>query len=174
MARVESEMYCTPEELQIGSLRAQGEVDKSHYIEKASDEIDSYISKVYDTPISVNINSAGGRRVASLILNQICSELASGRLLVASASGAQATQVHAYGQWLIGRALGRVQQIVDGELELPEVPLADEVENGRPPRGPLVVNTGPFGGESQVNKYYDTFKPHGIAPRMWPSGWPGY
>lgn len=166
MARVENEMYCTPSELQFGNLRVQLEdKDKAHYIEKASDEIDSHISSRYETPVSVNINSGGGRRVASLILNQICAELASGRLLVSHAAGAQDRQVHAYGQWLIERALGRVQQIVDGELELPDVPPAPDVEVGRPPRGPLVVNTGPFRGESQVNAYYDTFHPNGIAPR---------
>lgn len=166
MARVESEMYCTPRELQFGKLRVQvDDTDKPHYIEKASDEIDSHISVRYETPISVNINSDGGRRVSSLILNQICAELASGRLLVASAASSQDSQVHAYGRWLIERALGRVHQIVDGVLDLPEVEPAVELEGKVIPHGPFVVNTGPFGGESQVNRYYDTFHPRGIAPR---------
>lgn len=166
MARVESEMYCSEDELQFGKLRVQVEErDKSHYIEKASDEIDSHISVRYETPIAVNINAGGGRRTTSLILNQICAELASGRLLVASAASAQDSQVHAYGRWLIERALARVQQIVDGDLELPDVPPAPELEANTAPHGPLVINTGPYGGESQVNKFYDTFQPRGIAPR---------
>lgn len=166
MARVESEMYCVTEELQFGNLKVQVEEgDKEHYIEKASDEIDSYISSRYETPISVNISASGSRRVASLVLNQICSELASGRMILSYAATAQDNQVHAYGRWLIERALDRVYRIVDGDLELPDVPYADGTESERPPRGPIVINTGPFGGESQVGKYYDTFRPGGIAPR---------
>lgn len=152
MARMESELYCEIGDLQIGNLRAD-EPELRKYIEKASDEIDSYLSKLYVTPLPYSTADSGQLRRTSLILNQICAELASGRAILGMAGSKQDTQVHAYGRWLIERAMNRLSAIESGEIVLDGTGVVPIQETR--PAGPLVSNRF----ESQVDLFYNRQRP---------------
>lgn len=148
MARMEAELYCAVDELMIGDARMDEPV-KKHYIEKASDEIDSYLSSIYVTPLPYSTADSGQLRRTSLILNQVCTELASGRAILGAAGSKQDDQVHAYGRWLVDRAHKRLDKIMSGEVKLDGTGVV-RVDQSSKTQGPLVSNMF----ESQVGLFY--------------------
>lgn len=156
MARMEAELYCDTDELMIGDARMDESI-KKHYIEKASDEIDAALSAIYVTPLPYSTADSGQLRRTSLILNQICTELASGRAILGAAGSKQADQVHAYGRWLIERALRNIDKILSGEVKLEGTGVV-RVDQSSKIAGPLVTNRFP----SQVAAFYG--RP-GVNPR---------
>lgn len=153
MARMESELYCSIDELKLGSVRMDDSV-KRKYIEKASDEIDASLSAIYVTPLPYSTADSGQLRRTSLILNQICTELATGRAILGEAASSQGDRIHAYGKWLVERALKNIDKILSGELKLEGTGVVP-VETNKV-AGPLVSNMF----ESQVGAFYGGRNPH--------------
>lgn len=159
MARMDTELYCDESDLHVSNLRVDdGDVRK--YIESASDEMDSHLSKIYVTPLPYSTTDSSQLRATSLILKQICSELASGRLVLGAAGSKQDSQVHAYGRWLVERALGRLEEIVSGEVVLEGTGVIP-VEGNGVPVGPLVSNTF----DSQVDAFYNKQRSPFVDPK---------
>lgn len=148
MARIDGDLYCEVGDLHFGNLRAE-DVNRRHYIERASDEMDSHLSALYVTPLPSSTADSGQLRRTSLILNQICSELASGRAILGMAGSKQDSQVHAYGRWLVERALARIQEILSGDIILEGVGVTPIPQPGGR-SGPLVSSRF----ESQVDAFY--------------------
>lgn len=149
MARMDTELYCDESDLHVGNLRVD-EGELRNYIENASDEMDSHLSQLYVTPLPYSTTDSGQLRRTSLILKQICSELASGRAILGMAGSKQDTQVHAYGRWLVERALSRLGEVTSGEIVL-EGNGITRVDQDATPSGPLVSNMF----ESQVDAFYN-------------------
>lgn len=148
MARMESELYCSVDEMTLGDVRMDESI-KRQYIEKASDEIDSHLAEIYVTPLPYSTADSGQLRRTSLVLNQVCIGLATGRAILGQAGSKQSDQVHAYGRWLVERALKSLQRIVDGEITLEGTGVL-KVDKSNKVSGPLVSNMF----ESQVARFY--------------------
>ena len=151
---MESELYCSIDELKMGSLRMDDAV-KRQYIEKASDEMDASLSAIYVTPLPYSTADSGQLRRTSLILNQICTELATGRAILGEAGSKQDTQVHAYGRWLVERAQKNLDRVLSNEIKLEGTGVV-RVDQSSKTAGPLVTNRF----ESQVDAFYNKRKPH--------------
>lgn len=149
---MESDLYCSNEELTLGDVRMDDAI-KRKYIEAASDEIDSRLSDIYVTPLPYSTADSGQLRRTSLILNQICTELATGRAILGAAGSKQSDQVHAYGRWLVDRAHKNLDKIMSGEIKLEGTGVVRVDKSGKV-GGPLVSNTF----ESQVGLFYGARK----------------
>lgn len=170
MARIDNELYCDVNDMQLGNLRME-DTERRPFIEKASDEMDSHLSALYVTPLPYSTADSGQLRRTSLILNQICSELSSGRAILGAAGSKQDTQVHAYGRWLIERALARLKQITDGEIVLEGTGVTPVDQPGDKHGGPLVSNIFDsqveafYGGRQKSRPFMDPR--HGLAYGEW-------
>lgn len=148
MARMETELYCSIDELKLGSIRMDDDVKRA-YIEKASDEMDASLSAIYVTPLPYSTADSGQLRRTSLVLNQICTELATGRAILGEAGSKQSDQVHAYGRWLVERAQKNLDRIMSGEIKLEGTGVV-RVDQSNKVAGPLVSNMF----DSQVAAFY--------------------
>lgn len=120
--------WANEEDLIHGDLPL-GDLDTSHYLNAAEDEINVHLGNYYSLPIP----TATGHILT--VLKTVHSRLASGRLILAQAAGAESEELHAYGQSLVAYAyelLARVGTSI-------QVPGATSVGVAGEDRSPKVV-----------------------------------
>lgn len=129
--------YSGTDDLLLGNIPLPAADKAKRAVERAADEIDSFLGVKYRVPI--NPMGAQSRQVKSLLLT-INNWLASGRLIEELTASSQTVEVHAYAQNLINQAISALRAIVAGEIMLPGCELVSP-ETGMPVEtGPLVVN----------------------------------
>lgn len=141
--------YSKTEDLLTGDLPLSGGTDAPRYVQDASDEIDSKIGYVYQTPVDIS-DSSEISRPARLLLKRIANFLASGRILMALHSQNQRLEVNAYAERLIKEATDALDAIVNGVIILDGALVVNP--DGAPVTAPLINNLDP---ESNVEAFYD-------------------
>lgn len=109
--------YCETRDLLLGGVNVPTFIDPVQYINAASEEVDVALSGVYSTPFTMAENSQ--TRPTILFLKQVTSKLASGRIIMAAAAGAEMSEVHQYGIYLVTQAIESLKQVASGEFILP-------------------------------------------------------
>jgi phage gp36-like protein len=140
--------YSSVEDLLIGKIPLPVGVDPQKYVDDATDEVDSYIGFTYVTPVDVS-NTSNVDRPVRLLLKRVTNMIATGRLILAMASGAEMQKVHAYGRSLIRDALDILTQISEGKVILTSVPQIPGTEGTT---APMIANVDP---ESNVEAFYN-------------------
>lgn len=143
--------YSKVEDLLTGDIRLPGYLDVPGAVQDATDEIDSKIGALYDTPIDISDTSPVSRP-ARLMLKRVANFLASGRLLLEVAASAEQTELHAYAKSLVDEANLAISQIATGELPLPGAEMVPNAQR----RGstPLIANVD---ATSNVEAFYERF-----------------
>lgn len=121
-------MYCERDDLLTGDmplpLSAEG------FIQAATDEIDSVLGVSYVIPLDMTTADP----TASLTLKRIAALLASGRLILAQATGTEDDGVHAYGMYLLREGKELLARVNSGEFPLIGVPPRVVEVTGNTPR----------------------------------------
>jgi phage gp36-like protein len=150
--------YCLVTDLLTGKIPTPTYLDTQKVVDDAADEMDSYFGSIYVTPIVLN-ESTPAERPWRLLMKRINVHLASGRLIMAAASGNQDDQVHAYAQYLVRSAEKVLQQIQSGEIQIPfQSPAAGTVTFATAP----IINN--LDDESNVEAFYDKVAKPGYYP----------
>jgi hypothetical protein len=138
--------YSGEDDLLIGDMPLGSAYPPLKFIDAASDEVDSYLGRMFDVPI--DLDEAGA--VVILTLKRINNWLASGRLIMSVGTAGQDNELHAYGWSLVKQAMDELQAIMSGELTLPGLALIDtaSIDSGS---GPTVKNVDPV---SRVDAFY--------------------
>lgn len=157
--------YCAPTDLLIGDIPLAGKYgDGTAFVQLAADEIDSQIGHIYVTPVLFDESTPekiATVRPAKLLLKKINTLLASGRIVLDQAAGAEDDRLHAYGRSMVNEALKLLEKIMNREIQLTDAPLLTE-EAAREYTGPQVINEDAY---SQVEAFYDRFQsPHIFKP----------
>lgn len=171
--------YCEPADLYITGTRLpkNGPITPESAINAASDEIDSEIGQLYETPILTS-ETDEEKRDDSLLLKNICASLATGRLITSMAAGGEQSQMHDYGKYLINFAYARIKQLVTGARDLTSAIKKPQPEEDLMRKGPIAVHGDAY---SLVDNFYENFQPTGYQPQHWvapsnadeTSPWPG-
>lgn len=143
-------------DLLLGDMPVALAVNKQKYVDDAADEIDSIIGARYTTPIDVS-DTSDVPRYARLFLKRAANHLATGRLILALAAGGEDQALHAYGYSLVQNALVALQQIAQGEYNLPGA-----MTTGGTEAAPVRVTAPTIAQEdstSGVAALYDAFRP---------------
>lgn len=142
-------IYSEEGDLLIGDLPLGSAYPPAKFLEAASDEIDSYLGRVYDVPIDTTESE-----VVRLTLKRINNWLASGRLIMSVATAGQDSELHAYGWSLVKQAMDEIQMILTGDLDLPGLDVINtgSIESGS---GPMVQNVDSV---SRVDDFYEDFE----------------
>ena len=106
--------YCATTDLLVGDIPLPTYIDPQKKVDDASDEIDSYLGYLYETPIDVSTTGPLARP-ARLLLKRINASLASGRIILAVASPEENRNLHAYGWSLVTEALTALTALAKGE-----------------------------------------------------------
>lgn len=109
--------YCEKRDLLLGEINVPSFIDSDQYILNASEEVDVALCGVYSTPFTMAENSQ--TRPTVLFLKQVTSKLASGRIIMAAAAGAEMSEIHQYGIYLVNEAIESLKQVASGEFILP-------------------------------------------------------
>lgn len=141
-------VYSAEEDLLIGDLPLGSAYPPLKFLEAASDEIDSYLGRVYEVPIDTTVSET-----VRLTVKRINNWLASGRLIMSAATAGQDNELHAYGWSLVQQAMDEIRMIMDGSLTLPGLDMVD-TSNIADGSGPIVTNKE---SASQVDSFYDDF-----------------
>lgn len=104
--------YSAVGDLLIGDVSLVG-VDSERYVVSAFDEMNSRLGYIYELPIVMDAGTAG-----ALTLKKINNFIASGRLILAVASGAEDNSLHAYGQSLLQQGYAELALVLNGSLPL--------------------------------------------------------
>lgn len=140
--------YSLASDMLLGGIPTPVYADKDKYVQDATDEVDSYIGFLYQTPVDVTSGGPTPRPVR-LLLKRIANDLATGRYIMAVSGGGQRNTVHAYGKELVDQACAILKKISEGDIVLQDVPL---LSTATPVSSPLIFNVD---DESQVEAYYD-------------------
>lgn len=140
--------YCNVVDLLLGDIATSAALSPQKYVEDASDEIDSKIGFIYQTPISID---APTPRPVVLLLKRICSHLASGRLIMAGTLSVEGDNLHAYGESLVAGAQLAITQIMSNQIRLDGVTLSG-LDALPTTHIPLIANKD---SESAVDAFYD-------------------
>ena len=141
--------YSEVADLLTGQVPLPGSIDASKFVNDASNEVDSYIGFLYETPIDVSDTSPVLRPVR-LLLKRLANQLATGRLILAAAAPSEQNRMHSYGRGLVTEALKILKDIADGEIILIGAPPAVGVEPAS--TAPMIANED---AESNVSAFYD-------------------
>jgi hypothetical protein len=136
------------------------------FVQDAADEIDSVLGMRYQTPIAPS-DPTGVNRPTVLLIKRISNWLASGRIIMAQASGSELQQVHAYGKNLVDQATVVLQKIENGEIVLPGVATLDPEDLGR--SGPIINN---LDDGSNVESFYGMVSSPPFVPYTYPPIFP--
>lgn len=141
--------YSEVSDLLTGQIPLPGTIDASKFVLDATDEVDSFVGFIYETPIDVSDTSPVIRPVR-LLLKRLANQIASGRLIMAAAAGSEQNRTHAYGRQLVAEAMKVLKDIQDGEIILVGAPLVTGTE--APSTAPMIANED---AESNVSAFYD-------------------
>lgn len=143
-------LYSKVEDLLLGDLIIPRTVSKDKFIEDASDEMDAKLGWMYATPLAPCEVPADATeteptfehlpRHERLLLKSICNRLASGRLILTLDAAGEQTTLHAYGYRLVQDALGELNMLANGEVELSACPPLAGTVAGGDDRVPEVYN----------------------------------
>lgn len=122
--------YSTDDELLIGNLTLGPSTDKHSYVCAAFREINSRIGYLYVLPLPSPPDLA---EASALVLNKINNFIASGRLIMALAAGAERENIHAYGLSLVRDGYYELGLILDGTLPLIGAVPTDDSDGSRSP-----------------------------------------
>lgn len=154
--------YSEVGDLLTGNVPMPDYLSPEKYVQDAANEIDSKIGFLYQTPIDVSTNS-DVPRPARLLLQRINNFLASGRLLMAAASGGEDDRVHAYGFYLVQQATLALDALALGD---PMLEGAVPIDTGEAAAiTSIIVNN--LDPESNVEAFYDRV----MNPSYFYGGW---
>lgn len=166
--------YCGSDDVtfHFAKVRLPPEIDMTSVIDLASDEMDGYIGYRYVVPIPVS-SSDPTKSYGTLMLKTICGQLAAGRIMVSVSSGGEKNATHAYGLYLIQTALGQLDLIKHGKLNISFGTLNTDEQARK--QGPMMAPG--MDAYSMVDQFYQNTQRHGFAPvanNQPPvsSGWP--
>lgn len=142
--------YSSKDDLLLGSIPISSELNPDKIVQDASDEIDSKLGHIFDTPFDLNEATTDLERPARLLIKRINNFLATGRLILAVASPEENQNLHAYGWQLIQEANAAIAAIISGDITLEGVTLLEK-ENAQVST-PLINN---LDAESNVEAFYD-------------------
>ncbi len=150
-------MYCERGDLLIGDLPLPANMAEG-FIQAAVDEIDSVLGVNYILPI----DTALADPTADLTLKRIAVLLASGRLIMAQATGSEDEGVHAYGMYLLREGKDLLCKVESGALPLIGVTKREEyADTGNTPYIKQEDSVSP------IDAYYSTVS-RGIFKRFVP------
>lgn len=109
--------YCVQADLLLGEIPTPSYMDVLKYIDNASEEVDVALGQLYTTPIEVV--EIAQNKPTTLFLKQVTAKLATGRIIMAAATGKQDIEVNAYGKYLIDEAWGAIANVLSGNYVLP-------------------------------------------------------
>lgn len=145
--------YSEVTDLLVGDLRLPAGLRPQQYVDDATNEIDSVIGFIYQTPIDISSDNTPVVRPVRLLLKRVANTLASGRLILAMSTGTQRTELHAYGAKLVDDATAVLRQIASGEILLKGAPVIDNPDDPNAQfTGPQIAN---LDAESNVEAFYD-------------------
>lgn len=152
-------LYSEEGDLLIGDLPLGSAYPPAKFIESASDEIDSYLGRMFEVPIDVT-----GNEVVRLTLKRINNWLASGRLIMSVATAGQDNELHAYGWSLVKQAMDEINLIMSEDLTLPGLQIIEtaSIEEGS---GPMISNKDDV---SRVDEFYGDFTVPALGVRYIP------
>lgn len=146
--------YCTKDDLLTGDIPLAGKYgDGTSFVQLAADEIDAQIGHIYITPVVFDESTpekAARVRPAKLLLKRINTLLASGRIILDMAAGAEDENLHAYGASMRAEALELLGMISSRKIDLTDAPELVE-ESDRANTGPSIVQADPY---SLVEGFY--------------------
>lgn len=112
-------------DLLIGDMLLSTSFDKDKWVTDAYDEMNSKLGWVYSLPLRPEGVDPGDEdswqdlpEHQQLLLKTINNRLASGRLIMAQAIGAQQQQLHAYGYSLVEQALADLMHLANRDIIL--------------------------------------------------------
>lgn len=144
--------YSGVTDLLLGDTRVDGVVNKESYVNAAADEMDAALGFIYETPITVN-QSDPVNRPTILLLKLINNYLASGRIIITISRNAEDNSLDALGKYYVNLAMQRINDIVNGKIELLGAKRNAEEKSYQ---GPATYNAEP---ESLVDMFYGNFNP---------------
>lgn len=154
-----SSKYCKSGDLLVGDLGGTDPL-RQQFVDLAADEMDAMIGFVYVLPLDLESLQAH----VQLILKNLASKLASGRLLMAQAVGAEETSVHAYGKSLVDEAMRDLYAIRNGQIDLGAIKVSTTGTNNAP-----VIIEGDL--VSAVDAFYDWQAHPPLYPPLSPNIW---
>lgn len=173
--------YATPDSGLLGGIPVGAGTDLKSYFDDAADEIDAAIGFIYKTPVTTGADGGSLPRPVSLILKRINRYLASGRYIMAVASGGEDNGLHAYGLSLVKEATQALTGIASGANELTAERIPDPNEARRTPaiqNAEAQSNVDAFygaftQGSSQQGMIFDPNFPRDLIQREseWTRGW---
>lgn len=119
--------YSGVADLLLGDLTLSAGYDKERWIKLADEEIDAKLGWVYALPISPIPPLVALPTHETLLLKQISSKLASGRLIMAQSIGGEDQRLQAYGYSLVKEAMEMLLLIANGDIVL-SAPKTEDVE----------------------------------------------
>jgi phage gp36-like protein len=137
--------YCAIEDLLLGDVPVSKSVDQQKYVNDAADEIDMLIGHRYVTPVDLSALQRPGK----LLLKRVNVLLATGRLIIAVAAGAEGGRLNQYGSSLVKEALAWLEQIANGGILLEGATLTDSTNTTS---GPSIKNKDTASG---VDAFYE-------------------
>lgn len=143
--------YSTEADLLIGDQTTIAPAVKTQFVLAATDEIDTYVGQVYETPIDI-VDPGSVDRSAALLIKKLAQHISTGRLLMSIDQAGEDNKPNAYAQYLLDDALATLRAIVDGDIVLPgAVPLQGPTDTSIRTNGALVGVLDPY---SQVESFY--------------------
>lgn len=143
--------YCEVEDVtpMIGEIPLPAYISAESFMDNAADEIDTYIGRIYQTPVVVGTTDPS-ERPTRLLLKRLNQHLAAGRIILAVDASGENDNLHAYGRDLVGKVLEALNCIAEGEIALPGADPNDTDANSL--AGPAIRNEDAV---SQVNSFYE-------------------
>lgn len=105
--------YSEVTDLLVGDMTIGGGVDKDRFVQDATDEVNSRLGFVYVLPL----DPAPAEHI-TLMLKRCANLIATGRLILAVASGGEDTALHAYGESLLREGQNLLEAIACGQVDL--------------------------------------------------------
>lgn len=143
--------YAQPDSGLLGGIPVGAGTSLQSYFDDAADEIDAAIGFTYKTPVATGGDGGPLPRPVTLILKRINRYLASGRYIMAVASGGEDNGLHAYGLSLVREAQAALGRIAEGDNVIDAERIIDKDKERLAPK---IQNAE---AKSNVDAYYDAF-----------------
>lgn len=158
--------YSEVDDLLLGDITLSSRARPDKYVQDATDEINSCLGFRYVLPLDLDLESEVGiPYYAQLVLKQCANKLASGRLIMALASGDEDTSMHAYGWSLVQEGMITLNGLCSGMIDLPNAVAVNPVAVGR--------DVGPALGNQDASSAVDAFYAFVTDPTVESLTWAG-
>lgn len=126
MYAVESDVSQT-----IGRLPIASGISVQSFIDDAYAQMNTYFIGIYEIPITIKSETTAiTSGIVTNILKSIEKELAGGKLLLSLDTTSENDNIHSYGEYLVGEAEKKLQNIRDQILILPGVEQETDISEG--------------------------------------------